>query len=237
MVGRLGGDEFLVLLPQVDDEAVACAVAERLLAALAVPAIIEGHGIPVRASRRVPPGARPQRRAAAARLRPGDVRAKRVDGSAVVTFDAMSTTPRCAARGSPPTCARRWAQGQFALHYQTVVDVRLVRADAAEASLRWQHRVRHRLAGRVRVLLLERSGLIVPVGLSGRCAAPASSCSSGRPLARRSPVAVNASVVQLARSNLRGRAGGHRRHRHRAPRITIEVTESVLMDNPERCIE
>ena len=69
----------------------------------------------------------------------------------------MSTTPRCSAPHRR-TCARRWRQGQFALHYQTVVDVRLVRADAAEALLRRQHPEFGTVSPAEFVPLLERSG-------------------------------------------------------------------------------
>ena len=240
MVGRLGGDEFLVLLPQVDDEAAACAVAERLLAALAVPAIIEGHGIPVRASLGV--ALHPEHgRSAAQLLRACDqamYAAKRVDGSAVVTFER--DVDHAAVRRARLTADLReaLAQGQFALHYQTVVDVRLVRADAAEALLRWQHPEFGTVSPAEFVPLLERSGLIVPVGLWAlrrACEQLLEWQAAGSTI---SCVAVNASVVQLARSNFCEDALAVIAATGIEPRrITIEVTESVLMDNPERCIE
>lgn len=49
ILGRLGGDEFVLRLARAD-ETVASAVAERILAALAVPLTVEGTAVPLRAS-------------------------------------------------------------------------------------------------------------------------------------------------------------------------------------------
>ncbi|MFT3953486.1 MAG: EAL domain-containing protein [Piscinibacter sp.] len=240
LVGRLGGDEFLVLLPQIDDEAAACAVAERLLAALAVPAIVDGHAIQVRASLGV--ALYPDHgRSAAQLLRACDqamYSAKRVDGSAVVTFERE--VDHAAVRRARLTADLREAlvHGQFALHYQTVVDVLRVRADAAEALLRWQHPEFGPVSPAEFVPLLERSGLIVPVGLWAlrrACEQLLEWQAAGSTIAS---VAVNASVVQLARSDFCDDALEVIAATGVEPRcVTIEVTESVLMDNPERCIE
>ncbi len=238
-VGRLGGDEFLALLPRVDDHAAACAVAERLLAALAVPVIVEGHSIAVRAS--VGIALHPEHGATAAQLlRACDqamYAAKRVEGSAVVTFERE--VDHAAVRRTRLTADLRdaLARGQFALHYQAVVDVRRVRADAAEALLRWEHPEFGIVSPAEFVPLLERSGMIVPVGLWAlrrACEQLLEWQAEGSTIAS---VAVNASVVQLARSQFCEDALAVIRATGIEPqRVTIEVTESVLMDNPERCI-
>lgn len=49
-IGRLGGDEFLVVLPGVTGDAAASSITERLLSALAVPMILDGRTIQARAS-------------------------------------------------------------------------------------------------------------------------------------------------------------------------------------------
>ncbi|MGE3450123.1 MAG: PAS domain S-box protein [Burkholderiales bacterium] len=50
VVARLGGDEFLVVLPDLENEDSATTVAEKLLAALAQPAMVDGHKIVASAS-------------------------------------------------------------------------------------------------------------------------------------------------------------------------------------------
>ena len=49
-VARLGGDEFVVLMPELDDEGAAAAVARKILAAVARPFTLVGHGLCVTAS-------------------------------------------------------------------------------------------------------------------------------------------------------------------------------------------
>ncbi|MGP1282281.1 MAG: diguanylate cyclase domain-containing protein [Parasphingopyxis sp.] len=50
LVGRLGGDEFFVLMPLVTDECAASARTTAFLAALSQPASVDGHRIPVSGS-------------------------------------------------------------------------------------------------------------------------------------------------------------------------------------------
>jgi predicted signal transduction protein with EAL and GGDEF domain len=164
-VGRLGGDEFLVLLPRMDVQA-AVAVSERLLEALAVPLVLDGYTLHMRASLGVAvywnmAAARPT----AAQCRPVMYAAKRVEGSAVVVF--QREVDHAGVRRSRLTADLReaLAHEQFELHYQTIVNVPRVRVDAAEALLRWQHPALGTISPAEFVPLLERSGLIVPVGL------------------------------------------------------------------------
>ena len=49
-VGRIGGDEFVVLLPKLDGESVALLVAEKLRFALAEPFVLGGHALNISAS-------------------------------------------------------------------------------------------------------------------------------------------------------------------------------------------
>jgi len=50
VVARLGGDEFLVILPDLENENSPAAVAEKLLAAIREPAVLEGKGLSPSAS-------------------------------------------------------------------------------------------------------------------------------------------------------------------------------------------
>jgi diguanylate cyclase (GGDEF)-like protein len=238
-VGRLGGDEFLVLLPRMDVQA-AVAVSERLLEALAVPLVLDGHTLHMRASLGV--AVYPEHgRSAAQLLRSADqamYAAKRVEGSAVVVF--QREVDHAGVRRSRLTADLReaLAHEQFELHYQTIVNVPRVRVDAAEALLRWQHPALGTISPAEFVPLLERSGLIVPVGLWAlrrACQQLLAWQDAGSTIAS---VAVNVSVVQLAQSNFASDALEVIAASGIEPeRVMIEVTESVLMENPERSIE
>jgi diguanylate cyclase (GGDEF)-like protein len=237
-VGRLGGDEFLVLLPRMDAQA-AVALSERLLGAMAVPMVLEGHTLHMRASLGV--AVHPEHGGSASQLlRSADqamYAAKRVDGSAVVVF--QREVDHAAVRRNRLTADLReaLAHEQFELHFQPIVNVPRMRVDAAEALIRWQHPELGMVSPAEFVPLLERSGLIVPVGLwvlRRACEQLIVWQNAGSTIAS---VAVNVSVVQLAHSNFSSdaleviAAGGVE-----PERVTIEVTESVLMENPERSI-
>ena len=239
LIGRLGGDEFLIVLPSIRDEDAVCAFTETLLSALAVPMFVEGHALPVRASMGV--AIYPEHGASAAQLlRSADqamYAAKRVDDSAVVVFEREvdhSAMRRLRLTGD---LREALAQQQFELHYQNVVNLQRRRVDCAEALLRWRHPELGMLSPAEFVPLLERSGLIVPVGLWAlRQALDQLRAwqASGSVI---EAVSVNVSVVQLAQSDFSSDALAVLADSGVDPaRVTMEVTESVLMDNPERSI-
>jgi diguanylate cyclase (GGDEF)-like protein len=239
LIGRLGGDEFLIVLPSIRDEDTVCAFTETLLTALAVPMFFEGHALAVRASMGV--AIYPEHGASAAQLlRSADqamYAAKRVDDSAVVVFEREvdhSAMRRLRLTGDLRDAL---AQQQFELHYQNVVNLQRRRVDCAEALLRWRHPELGMISPAEFVPLLERSGLIVPVGLWAlRQALDQLRAwqASGSVI---EAVSVNVSVVQLAQSDFSSDALAIVAASGVEPaRVTMEVTESVLMDNPERSI-
>jgi diguanylate cyclase (GGDEF)-like protein len=239
LIGRLGGDEFLIVLPVITDEAAVATFTETLLTALAVPMFLEGHSLQVRASMGV--ALYPEHGASAAQLlRSADqamYAAKRVDDSAVVVFERE--VDHSAMRRLRLTGDLRDAlvQQQFELHFQNVVNLQRRRVDCAEALLRWRHPELGMVSPAEFVPLLERSGLIVPVGLWAlrhACDQLRAWQASGALI---EAVSVNVSVVQLAQSDFSSDALAVLAASGVDPAcVTIEVTESVLMDNPERSI-
>ncbi len=239
MIGRLGGDEFLILLPAIDNEDTVGPFAETLLAALAVPMVIDGHTLQVRAS--VGVAIYPEHGASAAQLlRNADQAmyvAKRIDDSAVVVFEREVDHTAMRRLRLTGDLRDALARQQFELHYQGVVNLQQRRVDSAEALLRWRHPELGMVSPAEFVPLLERSGLIVPVGLWALRHAVEQVRdwqAAGSPI---EAVAVNVSVAQLTHSDFSADAVAVLGAVGVAPsRVTIEVTESVLMDNPERSI-
>ena len=200
---------------------------------------LEGHALQVRASMGV--ALYPEHGASAAQLlRSADqamYAAKRVDDSAVVVFERE--VDHSAMRRLRLTGDLRDAlnQQQFELHFQNIVNLQRRRVDCAEALLRWRHPELGMVSPAEFVPLLERRGLIVPVGLW----ALRHACDQLRAWqangALIEAVAVNVSVVQLAQSDFSSDALAVLAASGVDPAcVTIEVTESVLMDNPERSI-
>jgi len=239
LLGRLGGDEFLALLCDVEDEDAACAIAERMLSALSVPVVVDGQSLNVGAS--IGLARYPEHGQSAKQLlRSADeamYSAKSQPESALVVYQ-HEVDPATQRRLRLETDLRgALSRGQFELYYQAIVSLRQHRPDRAEALIRWRHPELGLISPDEFIPLLERSSLIVPVGLWVLRQA-AQQLREWR--AADSPiqaVSVNVSVVQLVKSEFSADAieivsqvGIDPAH------ITIEITESVLIDNPQRCI-
>lgn len=140
-VARIGGDEFVVLLNEVDDEAGAVRAARRVLDSLTEPVEYEGHQIQLSASigialypRHADEFEELLRRADTAMY--GDRRSKE-PGIRVYRPDRDSDTPRHGGLLDDLHDALRGFG--FELHYQPVRDLRDDQLSGAEALVRWRH--------------------------------------------------------------------------------------------------
>lgn len=125
--------------------------------------------------------------------------------------------------------------GDFTLYFQPKIDVRSGRLCGAEALLRWDRPSHGRVPPSVFVPLLEEMGLVSSVGawvIEAACAQQARWREQGlEPV----PVAVNCSARQFHGSSLLQQvASSLRTHRLDGRLLEVEVTESVLMIEPER---
>ena len=167
-VARFGGDEFVVVCPDIHTSAAACRIAEHLVRELSQPADVEGveHrltasvGIAVTA-----PGAVSQ--SPETLLRNADTamyRAKEGGRAGWELFDD-AMRDRVLERFEVERGLRAGMEtGDLALAYQPMVDLRTGRVCGAEALLRW-HRVDHGTILPISFLpVAEESGLIVPLG-------------------------------------------------------------------------
>jgi EAL domain-containing protein (putative c-di-GMP-specific phosphodiesterase class I)/CheY-like chemotaxis protein len=127
------------------------------------------------------------------------------------------------------------AQGQFVMHYQPRVDLHNGEITSAEALIRWQHPQRGLLGPAEFIAVAEETGLIVPLGawvIDAVCAQQAAWLAAGTAIV---PVAINLSAVQLKKGQLlqtvQEKLAAHRLEQQY---IEFELTETVVMDNPER---
>jgi len=165
-VARLGGDEFAVLLEDVNDTSGAVAVAERICAEMGRPFVIDDRelfvtasvGIALSISRRTTPEDI---------LRDADLamyHAKAKGKARYEVFDKSMNTPAQDRLGLELDLRQAVANGDFALHYQPVVDLGSGRIVEVEALVRWKHPQRGLLYPADFVTLSEETGLIVPLG-------------------------------------------------------------------------
>jgi diguanylate cyclase (GGDEF)-like protein len=239
-IARLGGDEFTVLLNGLSRPEDAALVAQRLVAALAQPVVVQGTEVFVGGSLGVA-------------MYPSDgtdvdtllmhadtamYRAKASGRGGFQLFDP-SMNARALDRLHLETQLRRaMERDEFVLHYQPRVDVLSGRIIGAEALIRWQHAERGLLQPGEFIPMVEDTGLVIPIGewaIGEVCRQMAVWHDQGMPPV---PVAVNLASTHLREQGLPALVrSALDRHGVEASLLGIEVTESILLADPEVSIE
>ncbi|MBB2947905.1 diguanylate cyclase (GGDEF)-like protein [Actinoplanes lutulentus] len=165
-VARLDGDEFAVLLPGVEDEQAALAVAERVLAELHRPLSVAGIPMSVRVS------------AGVAVARDGDrldsvlgradqalYRAKQEGGGLARRFDPVLFAAAETRRRAEADLMRGLDAGEFEVYYQPIVDLDGgEQTVGVEALIRWRHPEHGLMAPAQFLDLAESLGLLPRIG-------------------------------------------------------------------------
>src|SRR3954452_5394709 len=227
---RVGGDEFAVLVEDLDDEHHPEAVARRIVETLGRPIEIAGRelrpGVSVGVTVGASDGAGLLRDAAAAMYRAMGAG----PGGLAVFEEGMrdAGTGRLALAADLPGAVER---GEIQVHYEPIVAV----ADGAnvgfEALARWQHPTRGTIAPAVLTPLAEETGRIRAIGrdvLRAACA---------RAAAEHGTVAVNLSGAELADRELPADVAATLAETGLpAERLVLAIAETALMQDPETTI-
>ena len=237
LVARLGGDEFVVMLDGGADGSDLAAVAQKLLAAIAEPLVLQGCSLLVTGSigiGRYPADAQD----AATLLKHADAAMylAKDNGKNNIQFYTAELADM-AARQFELESALRLAlvRDELVLHYQPKVDVVSGRILGLEALVRWHHPTRGLVPPGDFIPLAEERGLIVPLGrwvMEQACRQIRDWRSAGL---QAPPVAVNLSARQFADETLVEHLVAAMTTYGVTPAdIEVELTESVLMADPER---
>jgi diguanylate cyclase (GGDEF)-like protein len=231
-VCRHGGDEFVVLLPQLLHADEAARPADKILASLAAPHHIADHTLHVTASVGISvyPGDGGDVEALISAADAAMYHAKE-DGGNNRRFFTPEMNARRVARSTLEIDLREaLGRGEFTLHYQPKVDLRTAQITGVEALLRWHHPERGRVAPADFVPIAEECGLILPIGqwvLREACRQARAWQIAGLAPMR---MAVNVSAIEFrAPAFLDGVEGVLRETSLAAEWLEFEVTESVLM--------
>jgi diguanylate cyclase (GGDEF)-like protein/PAS domain S-box-containing protein len=237
---RLGGDEFTILLedPRQPDDAVG--VADRILESLKRPFMLEAHEVYVTASIGIAPSttgySRPQDV-----LRDADTamyRAKAAGKSRYQIFDTAMHARAMHLLQTENDLRRAIDRNEFELHYQPILQITTGRIRGFEALLRWRHPEHGFVAPAEFISIAEETGLIVPIGrwvLQEGCRQAA----AWRELFPDLPldISINLSGKQFSQSDLVEQVmGALRKAKLPAKHLILEITESVVMDNPETTV-
>lgn len=236
VVGRLGGDEFLVVLGELNAPEDARSALERLLAALREPLQLEGHAVQPSASVGV-----------ALHPRDGDVPEVLLKNADVALYRAKADGRGCwrcfqsdmaeVAKSRVDTAAalrRALEQGELVVHYQPVLDLDLGRVTGVEALLRWRTPAGELLPASSFLPVAEETGLIVPIGRWGMreaCRQAAAWARSGMPMR----LAVNLGARELAEEDAVDAVAAALGDAGLAPELLeVELPESALVRRPEQ---
>ena len=204
--GRIGGDEFVVLLEGVACRDTACAVARRLMDVLSAPYLICGQQVHSSASIGIVTSDHPASDAYTV-MRDADTamyEAKRSGRARYVLFDPAMHERVARSVATESDLRLALARGELFVVYQPVVPLQRDGACGLEALVRWRHPVRG-LVGPVEFIsVAEESGLIVELGRFVLDTACQQFAAWGRTLGALAPVslAVNLSPAQLRQPGL-----------------------------------
>jgi diguanylate cyclase (GGDEF)-like protein len=234
---RLGGDEFALVftLASADDGR---QTAERILDRLIQPLVIEGVRVRVDASAGVAESDGPSV-GIADLLRRADVAMYAAKGSSsrVELYDQKLDDANRSRLETVRDLDAALAHHQFVLHYQPKIEVRSGSAVAAEALVRWQHPTRGLLYPDAFLPAVEQSGLmgaLTQLVLKTAIRQLATWRGAGLMI----NVAVNLSASDLLDEQLAERiATLLAEHAVPVGALELEITESVLMTDPERARE
>ncbi|MDE1916207.1 MAG: EAL domain-containing protein [Sphingomonadales bacterium] len=231
-VGRLGGDEFKVVMPGYHDKGLLADVAQRIIDNLSEPYIIEGARVVIGAS--VGIALSPEDGVTSeAIIRNADLAlyAAKDRGRGVYHFYAADLHSDAEERRQLETDLRdALIHGGLRLTYQPVVQTATETITGFEALLRWQHPTRGNLSPALFIPIAEEAGLIAQIGewaLRTACMDLARWPDSVR-------VAVNVSPLQFANPALPGIVTHALASAQVRPaRLELEITESVFLGDSE----
>ena len=237
MVGRLGGDEFGIVLNGPGEPA--AVIARRVLTALERPYSIGELHIVVCSSIGIASGDHDH--TADSLLRDADLAmyaAKTSGGARYALYDPRMHATAMGRLQLESDLRADWAT-EISLHYQPIVDLETGRMVSVEALARWQRGTRGMVPPDVFIPVAEQTGLIVPLGakiLMESCRQLAS-WRRDYPEARDLGVSVNVSGRQFRSDDLIATLTEALRSSGIEPgALTLEVTETALIDDLESAI-
>ncbi len=232
---RMGGDEFTLILPDLDDRADAVRVAQKLLDVFKSPMNIAGHDLFVSASIGI--GVYPQDGKTSAELQKNaDVamyRAKNAGRNAVECFAPEMNAAAMEKLQLEGELRRAIEQNEFILLYQPQVatDGTLC---GFEALLRWKHPKRGMIPPIKFIPIAEDTGLIVQLGtwvIQEACRQTKAWQDAGYQNVK---VAVNVSARQFQQVDFVQTTADALKAAKLDPKfLELELTESLLMSDPE----
>jgi len=235
-VSRQGGDEFVILLTEVEHPEDGAITARRMLKAVAESHSVDQHDLHVTTSIGISicPDDGTDAETLIKNADTAMYQAKE-NGRQSYQFFKPAMNIRAVERQSIEESLRSALdRHEFALHYQPKVNLKTGEITGAEALIRWTHPVRGPISPAQFIPIAEDSGLIVPIGnwvLREACKQASDWIRAGLPLAT---MAVNISAMEFRRENFLGGVFAILGETGLAPGfLELELTETVLMQHAD----
>ncbi len=236
LLGRIGGDEFLVALYPIHTSSDVRKAAERILKSLTRPFNIQGQRLHIGASIGIsifpddgPDTAIVQKNADIA------MHVAKNEGGNCFQFFNQEMNLTLIERLQVENDLRRAIEAnEFELHYQPQYNLRTGRLAALEALIRWNHPEHGRMAPDRFIPVAEETLLIIPIGswvIREACRQSAQWIARGLAPVR---IAVNVSAMQFTQLNLAQTVEQALKDNNLSPELLeIEITESVILKDKE----
>jgi len=231
-IGRMGGDEFVIVQTPIADPTDATSLAQRVIKLLSEPYDIDGHQAVIGASIGISvgpgDGISPDKL-----LRNADLALYRAKGDGRGTFrffEPVMDLQMQTRRVMEQDLRKALPAGEFELHYQPVVNLASNEISGFEALIRWNHPTKGMISPAAFIPLAEEIGFIVPMGDW----VIRQACTTAAQWPDNLHIAVNISAVQFRNPGLMQVITGALASSGLHPsRLEIEITETVLLHNKE----
>jgi diguanylate cyclase (GGDEF)-like protein/PAS domain S-box-containing protein len=237
-VARLGGDEFAVLLEEVAELDEAIEVANRIHTAFAMPLLVGGHELFLTVSIGIALGSSETQDLSAV-LRDADTamyRAKTSGRGRSQVFTGEMRSEVMAQLRLENDLRRAVERKEFEVYYQPILTLKSSTISGLEALVRWRHPERGLIEPGEFIAAAEETGIILPLGMW----VLEESCRQLRAWQLADPrwsaltMSVNLSPKLFAQPDLVGEIQEIlRRTGLAATKLKLEITEGVLVQNPE----
>lgn len=234
---RQGGDEFVILLPDLDSPEDAAAIADKIMRYLHQPLAVLGRSISTSLSLglAVAPGDGHEFETLLRNAETAMYKAKKDGRQTWRYFDASMNEDALERLNLLNDLRQALGADQLLLHYQPQIDLRNGTLIGVEALIRWQHPQFGLVPPARFIPAAEESRLIVPIGewvIQQACQHVMAWQRAG---VRVPQVAVNVSAIQLQYGNIEQQVlQALASSGLPAAMLELEITESSLIDNPEQ---
>lgn len=242
MVARLGGDEFVILLEESNNQKTVIEIVERIIEECQTPFDFDKQKVFSSVSIGIVLGSRDYHQAVDL-LRDADIamyRAKKEDHSSYKIFNKAMYVTAFNRLTLETDLRKALEQGEFVLHYQPIFDLLDNKLVGFEALIRWQHPIHGLILPTQFLPIAEETGLIIPLDawVIRQACQQVNHWENKFPRNLSLKVSINLSAKDFQKPNLiedidylLAETGLE------SELITIEITESMLMENLENTID